>query len=99
MKKSMKGYGFYLMLLLIILAIVFLNQNYKNSTSDAYTKIEFLQNVEQGNIKSVQIYPNQETPTGKVKVILSNGETRTFNASNVEEIENILVDANIPVHL
>ena len=87
------------MLLLIILAIVFLNQNYKNSTSDAYTKNEFLQNVEQGNIKSVQIYPNQETPTGKVKVILSNGETRTFNASNVEEIENILVDANIPVHL
>ena len=61
----MKGYGFYLMLLLIILAIVFLNQNYKNSTSDAYTKNEFLQNVEQGNIKSVQIYPNQETPTGK----------------------------------
>ena len=99
MKKQMKGYGYYLIVLLIIFLIVFLNERLSNAVSDTYTKVEFLQDISEGDIKDVQIYQNEETPTGQVKVTLADGQTESFYVADVLEIENTLVDAGIKPHM
>ena len=95
MKKQMKGYGYYL----IIFLIVFLNESLSRSASDTYTKIEFLQDIKEGDIKDVQIYQNEEIPTGEVKVTLTDGQIQSFYVSDVTEIENVLVDSGIQSHM
>lgn len=99
MKKQMKGYGYYLIVLLIIFLIVFLNESLSRSASDTYTKIEFLQDIKEGDIKDVQIYQNEEIPTGEVKVTLTDGQIQSFYVSDVTEIENVLVDSGIQSHM
>ena len=95
MKKQMKGYGYYFIVLLIIFLIVFLNERLSNSVSDTYTKVEFLQDIKEGDIKDVQIYQNVETPTGQVKVTLEDGKTESFYVADVLEIQNLLADSGI----
>ena len=95
LKKQMKGYGYYFIVLLIIFLIVFLNERLSNSVSDTYTKVEFLQDIKEGDIKDVQIYQNVETPTGQVKVTLEDGKTESFYVADVLEIQNLLADSGI----
>ena len=99
MKKQMKGYGYYIFGLLIIFLLVFFNENLGKSKSDTYTRTEFLQDIVGGNIQSVQIYPNEEIPTGKVKVTLDNGTVESFNVADVGEVDNLLADAGIEAHM
>ena len=99
MKKQMKGYGYYVIVLLIIFLMVFLNDSLSRSASDTYTRIEFLQDIKEGDIKDVQIYQNEEIPTGEVKVTLTDGTVQSFYVSNVAEVENVLLDAGIQSHM
>ena len=95
----MKGLGFYVILILIIACLVYLNENFKNSSSDAYTKNELIQDITNGDIASAQIYPNEEIPTGRVKVTLKNGKTESFYVADVAQIEDMLVSAGIDAHM
>lgn len=99
MKKKMKGYGYYLIGLLLIFLIVFLNESLGSSVSDTYTKNQFLQDMKDGDIKNAHIYPNEEIPTGEVKVTLQDGKIQSFYVANVDEIENLLVDSDILVYM
>ena len=99
MKKQMKGYGYYVIGLLIIFLLVFFNENLGSPNSETYTRTEFKQDLEKGNVKSGHMYPSREVPTGTVKVTLNDGRTQTFYVADIGEIDDMLVEAGVPGYM
>ncbi len=94
MKKQMKtgGIGFYILILAIIFIAVYASGAMGQNPSGSYNISAFKKDASAGNIKSVDILPNQETPTGEVDVVLKSGKTVSFFVSDVKEVEDILKD-------
>ena len=63
--------------------------------NDTYTKLELLQDIDAGKVKSAQIYPNEEGITGEVKITLADGKTQNFYTANVSEVEDLLANAGV----
>ena len=94
MGKFLKGYGFYLFLLVMLLiAILFSNGIRKNSTGYGYQR--YLSDLKNGNIERVDIFPNQEYPTGQVRVTLITNQTVLFDVTDVSKAEQASYDANV----
>ncbi|HIU67027.1 MAG TPA: ATP-dependent zinc metalloprotease FtsH [Candidatus Caccomorpha excrementavium] len=81
----MKGYGFYIVILAIILLTVYLSDGMKTSSSGNYEYSDYLADLEAGNIRSVEIYQNEEVPTGEVEVYMDEGRVRSFYITDVNE--------------
>ncbi|MDD4111933.1 MAG: ATP-dependent zinc metalloprotease FtsH [Herbinix sp.] len=95
-RKQMKGYGFYLIILAIIFLTVFLSDSFEFNNQNAYTRARFSQDVEAGRVSYVDIYPNVEVYTGEITVRFTDQEQReSFNVADVREIEAILSEADI----
>ena len=95
MRKQMKGYGFYIILLLIVVMTLFLSSNYEYSNPDAYSYARFVNDMDEGKIESIDIYPNQEVPTGEVKVNLKEGKNERFYVLDTVAIEEIAKEAGV----
>ena len=94
MGKFLKGYGFYLFLLVMLLiAILFSNGIRKNSTGYGYQR--YLSDLKNGNIERVDIFPNQEYPTGQVRVTLITNQTVLFDVTDVSKAEQASYDGNV----
>lgn len=91
----MRGYGFYAVILLIIMAAVYLSEGLSNGSSKNFGQTEFIQSLENENVKSVQIYQNEEVPTGRIKVELNDGNIYTFNSTDVNEQRNQAMEEGI----
>jgi len=95
-RKQMKGYGFYLIILAIIFLTVFLSDSFEFNNQNAYTRARFSQDVEAGRVSYVDIHPNVEVYTGEITVRFTDQEQReSFNVADVREIEAILSEADI----
>ncbi len=95
MRKQMKGYGWYIIILLILVGAYYLSTSIDLKDSDEYNKAQFVKDIEDETIVSVDIYPNQEVPTGQITVALKDGKEKSFYVSDVKEIEKIATDAGI----
>ncbi len=95
MRKQMKGYGWYIIILLILVGAYYLSTSIDLKDSDEYNKAQFVKDIENETIVSVDIYPNQEVPTGQVTVALKDGKEKSFYVTDVNEIEKIATDAGI----
>ncbi|WP_347477042.1 ATP-dependent zinc metalloprotease FtsH [Clostridium sp. Marseille-P299] len=95
MKKSMRGYGFYAVILLIIMAAVYLSEGLSNGSSKNFGQVQYLESLKNGNVKSVEIYPNEEVPTGRIKVELNDGNTYTFNSTDIKDQEQQAMDEGV----
>ncbi len=94
MNRRTKGAGFYLLLLVIALMVaVMVNINVQRDND--YTRGQLLKDLEADSVTSAQIYPNKETPTGSVNVILNDNTLKTLYVTDVNEIEQIFIDYNI----
>ena len=63
---------------------------------EAYTRGEFINELEAGNVVSVEIEPNAEVPTGIVYITLRNvPQTKKLYVSDVVEIQELLAEYNI----
>ncbi len=98
MRKQMKGYGFYIIILLIVIATVYLSQSFEFSNTDEYSSSQFVDDIDKGNIKSIEINQNQEVPTGSVTVTLTNDSTKTFYVPDVKEITTLATEHDIIYH-
>jgi cell division protease FtsH len=94
-RKQMKGYGFYIIIPLIIIITWYLSTNYEYKNPDAYTYMKFEKDIAAGRIESVDIYPNEYPPTGRIKVALKKGQSETLFVSDTGKIENMLMAHNI----
>ncbi len=94
MNKQWKGIGTYLLFFLVICAVLVFFENQMDE-STAYTYQQFEQVLEDGEIVSALITPNQETPTGTVTYVLTDGSTKTTEVLNTETIEELFSELGV----
>jgi len=85
-KKQLKGYGFYVIILGIILMAMLFSDNFGNSNTKKYEYPNFLADLEKGNLEKVEVLQNIEVPTGEVKITLKDKSSQQFYVSDVNEI-------------
>ncbi|WP_343207968.1 ATP-dependent zinc metalloprotease FtsH [Anaerolentibacter hominis] len=95
MKKQIKGGGFFLAIIAIVLVSFYLSSVLYGGNSKQYNFADFQQDLNAQNIEFVDLYQNQETPTGQVGVLLKNKDNHSFYVTNLGEIEQMVRDAGI----
>ncbi|MDF2485781.1 MAG: ftsH [Herbinix sp.] len=95
MRKQMKGYGWYIIILLIVIATFYISNNIELSDQGEYSYTQFVNDIENKQVKAVDIYPNEEVPTGEVMVTFIAGENANFNVSDTIQIEDIAYEAGV----
>jgi cell division protease FtsH len=95
-RKQMKGYGFYIIILLIVVLTLYFSNNVINSKDpNAYSYAQFVNDIDEKQVKAIDIYQNEEVPTGEVTVTLMNDKSRSFPVTDVTEIQDIAREAGI----
>lgn len=94
MRKQMKGLGFYAIVIGIILLALYMSSGFDNMDSNSYNYTNFISDLEDNKVTSIDIYPNEETPTGKVVVVVNN-QKKTFNETDVDAVAKMLKDQNV----
>ena len=92
MKVSMRGFGFYIISIIFVLLLVTYISDAMKSGGEKYGLKDYYFDLDAGKVKGVSIYPNEETPTGEVKVTLLSDTVRTFQATDVREVESAAVE-------
>ena len=91
--KGVKGYGFFIVLLVVI-GIAYLCNNYiMDYDRDSYSVSQFKQDLQDKKIKKVTIEQNAEVPTGQLVIQYEKG-TKQLYVSDVNEIVSYLDDQN-----
>ena len=92
MNRQMRsgGLGFYILVLAIIFLAMYISSLVTRTTGGQYNIETFQQDVADGKIKSVEITPNEETPTGQVVVYYTDDKSRSFNCTDVKDVEDII---------
>ena len=91
--KSVKGYGFFIVLLVVI-GIAYLCNNYiMDYDRDSYSVSQFKQDLQDKKIKKVTIEQNAEVPTGQLVIQYEKG-TKQLYVSDVNAMVSYLDDQN-----
>lgn len=80
--------------MMVFVMIQFLRGTY-SQPQNPYTQDEYEQDVQAGNVASVEIVPNQETPTGYAVVTLKDGTSQTLYATDITKTESYAREAGI----
>lgn len=86
MKTSTRHLNSYL-IWIVILVIMIIGLSMFRKGAENYTKNGFLKDLESGNIVSIVIQPNKETPTGYLEVQLKNGMEKRLYVTDIIEME------------
>lgn len=86
--NNKKNYNTYFLVILGLLFLAAWMFRGLNSQEANYTRGELTQALEKSEVLEAVIQPNKETPTGIVRVALSNGQEKTLYATDVKEVEN-----------
>ena len=93
MKKNYRGFGFYVVLILVVIAVWYLLDS-NQGTANSYTYAQFEENLKEGEISSVKIDQNREIPTGILEITLVNGSSQKLYVSDVNEVQDMLKEYN-----
>ena len=94
MEKKRQGMGFILIAIVVLLIISIFIEMGKSSPRD-YTRAQFKQDIEDGNISEVEIIPNTQTPSGRLEILFRDGTTAVLYVADVEEMEDLLEENDI----
>ena len=94
MKKQNHSFVF-LVIILLLGAAIWISLSTRQTTN--YTRDEFEDAVESGQVVSITIVQNKEVPTGTIQATMKNNSIRQFNATDVHEIEAYARENSIPV--
>ena len=83
MNKTLKGQGFYILLLLVVMAVLWMSMS-MDGMSGGYSYQDYVKDLDAKNITTVVIVQNEEAPTGKVRVQLKDESIKEFNVVNTE---------------
>ena len=88
-KRSYRGFGFYAALVIVVI-VVWLMLDAKQSAANAYTMKEFQTALEKGDVVYIEIQQNREVPTGILDIKLKDSVEKELFVSNVNEIQDML---------
>ncbi len=97
MKKYMRGFSFYALLVLILLFALFLSNPGSQTTVQGYGQLELKQDVERGLVDRIEIAKNAEVPTGIATVHKSDTKVE-FPISDTGELTQYALDNEIAVY-
>lgn len=89
MNKNGRGLNIYFVVILLLLGLTYFISTLKEQ-QEVYTKAQLSADLEEDRVLLADIQPNRETPTGAVKVTLSDGSSKVAYVSDVKEIESLL---------
>ncbi len=90
--SSLRGYGVYVVLILVVIAIWYMLSG--SSTTNSYTKAEFTEALENDELMSVTVVQNREVPTGSLNVVYKNGSKYVLYTSDVNEMQELMRNYN-----
>jgi len=80
--------------MLIVMVLVFRISG--NMNDEGMTQQEYMRAVQSGDVASVMIRPNKETPTGELLLNMRNGQQRLIYVADVKEEQDYLMEQGIP---
>lgn len=89
MNRNAKSMVFYLVGILVIVLLVLTFRD-KLEESQTWNRRELEEALDRGEVTQIQITPNREVPTGTLRVVLSTGEIRYVNVTDVRTAEEEL---------
>ena len=91
--SSYRGFGFYVLLILTVVLMWFFMDG--RTTTNAYTRLDFETDVNNGTIVKYHVVQNREVPTGYVLVTLADETQRRLIVSDVNEITEYLQEKGV----
>ena len=91
--NSYRGFGFYLLLILIVVGVWYFLDG--NTTTNSYTRAAFERDIQSGDVTAIDIVQNREIPTGSVNLTFSDSTQKVLIVSDVNEIVSYLQDQDI----
>ena len=89
MNKNARGLSFYLIAVMLIMILLMTFRGGLEATQTWNTS-EYAEALAADEIVKVEITPNQEVPTGTLKLILQDGDVKYVNMLDVQEAEDEL---------
>ncbi len=90
--KSMRGNGFFIILLLLVVFSFYLANLYGRGNDIVYNTTDLVNDVKEDKVSSVTISQEQNTASGRVDVVFKDTTETHFYTTDVSEIENKLYE-------
>lgn len=84
--KGMRGYGFFVIIVAVILVAVFANDFISSNNQEVYSYSDFKKEAAEKKIAAVTIRQNQEVPTGQIIVTTVDSTKKSFYAPDVNTV-------------
>jgi cell division protease FtsH len=97
MKKNIKGFSFYALLLLVLLIVVFITSQNFDSMKDDFGYGDLVQQMDK--VVRIEVKQNAEVPTGIVTVYFDNAEYKKFPVTNTTVFEENIKQFNKKVYV
>ncbi len=92
MKRQIKGNGFFVVLLLLVVVSVYLANGIRRNYSTAYNTSDLISDIKLNKVKSVEISQDQNTPTGRIDVTFKDESTAYYYSTDVSDVESKLYE-------
>ncbi len=94
MKNQLKGMGFYVVMLLIIFGAVYFSEGVQTKNQSTYNESTFVSDLKNSpeTISFVDIYQNEEVPTGEVVVTFTDNTQKGFYVTDTKDIEEDIIE-------
>ncbi len=94
MSKQLKGIVVWLIVLVLMVAgLSYLGEKLQTQNNYSYKELE--QDLEKSQVAEAVIHQNQQTPTGQLIVVLTNGRNKDMYIDDVKEVRQMLEDADV----
>ena len=90
--KSMRGNGFFIILLLLIMFSFFLTNLYGKGNDVVYNTTDLVNDVKENKVTSVKISQEQNTTSGRVDVVFKDTTKVHFYSTDVSDLESKLYE-------
>ena len=94
MSKQLKGIVVWpIVLVLMVAGLSYLGEKLQTQNNYSYKELE--QDLENHQVSEAVIHQNQQTPTGQLIVVLTNGRNKDMYIDDVKEVRQMLENANV----
>ncbi len=93
--QQKNGGNFFIIGMIALVVFVMLMQmlgNTGSSSTENYSRGEFRQDLQDGEVARIVITPNRETPTGYASITLKDGTEKVLYATDIRDIEALAVE-------
>ena len=89
-RNGFRGFGFYAVLILVVIMIWYGLSG--NTATSSYTKSDFQKALGKGDVTYVKVAQNREVPTGSLRIKLKDGSQQYLYASDINEMQSLMDD-------